>query len=394
MSSTATPLRAPQMSPMHPPKPVETVEEETTSWVGRRVDALFSPVLNLFGGTHGANEHEEEEEHVVTDEDVAMMTEVPHEEDDEEHQQQEDVEQPRVVSPPSSSTSTATATAPPSMTPTAQDQPEQIVVTKSTEDEGELEEDPSSDDDEDDFNPYLFIKSLPRYESVRHLRPSIALPPKHPNAPPVTLVLDLDETLVHCTVEACTDADLTFPVVFHGVSYQVHVRLRPFLFEFLEAIHDKFEVVVFTASQRVYADELLDRIDPSKCLLVFVMLVVVVFFLANPPCFLHKQLFYQSAGKYIQHRMFRESCLAVEGNFLKDLTVLGRDLSKTVLVDNSPHAFGYQVDNGIPIESWFDCRSDTELLKLESFCRELHEVSDVRDVIRNKFMTFKRVRES
>ena len=92
--------------------------------------------------------------------------------------------------------------------------------------------------------------------------------------------------------------------------------------------------------------------------------------------------------------MFRESCLSVEGNFLKDLTVLGRDLSKTVLVDNSPHAFGYQVDNGIPIESWFDCRNDTELLKLETFCRELQNVPDVRDVVRNKFMTHKRVRES
>jgi hypothetical protein len=277
--STATPLRVPQMSPMHPPKPVETVEEETTSWVGRRVDALFSPVLNLFGGAHGV-EADDDEEHVVTDEDVAMTTEVPHEEDDEElHQQQEPL-----VPPPSSSASTATATAPPSMTPTAQEQPEQIVVTKSSEDEGELEEDPSSDDDEDDFNPYLFIKSLPRYEAVRHLRPSIALPPKHPNAPPVTLVLDLDETLVHCTVENCTDADLTFPVVFHGVSYQVHVRLRPFLFEFLEAIHDKFEVVVFTASQRVYADELLDRIDPSKCLVVcvtFVCVTLVVVFLTH-----------------------------------------------------------------------------------------------------------------
>lgn len=99
-------------------------------------------------------------------------------------------------------------------------------------------------------------------------------------------------------------------------------------------------------------------------------------------------------GKYIQYRMFRESCLAVEGNFLKDLTVLGRDLSKSVLVDNSPHAFGYQVDNGIPIESWFDDPNDTELLKLERFLRTLHGVDDVRDVVREKFETFRLVEES
>jgi hypothetical protein len=226
---TTKPERVEQMSPMHPPKPVENAEEETTSWVGRKVDALFSPVLHMF--SHGGTA----EEHVVTDEDVAM----------------EDKAAAEPYLDPS---------------PAAQEDTGAVVVTKSTlscEEEAELEEDPSSDD-EDDFNPYLFIKSLPRYAAVKHMRPGIALPPKDPNAPPVTLVLDLDETLVHCTVESCTDADLTFPVVFHGISYQVHVRLRPYLFEFLESIHEKFEVVVFTASQRVYADELLDRIDPSK----------------------------------------------------------------------------------------------------------------------------------
>jgi CTD small phosphatase-like protein 2 len=87
--------------------------------------------------------------------------------------------------------------------------------------------------------------------------------------------------------------------------------------------------------------------------------------------------------------MFRESCLSVEGNFLKDLNVLGRDLKKSVLVDNSPHAFGYQVDNGIPIESWFDDRNDTELLKLERFLRTLHGVNDVRAVVRRSFQTYR-----
>ena len=85
--------------------------------------------------------------------------------------------------------------------------------------------------------------------------------------------------------------------------------------------------------------------------------------------------------------MFRDSCLPVEGNYLKDLTVIGRDLSKAVLVDNSPHAFGYQVDNGIPIESWFDDQKDKELLKLEKFLRTLHGVEDVREVVRNTFQS-------
>lgn len=92
--------------------------------------------------------------------------------------------------------------------------------------------------------------------------------------------------------------------------------------------------------------------------------------------------------------MFRESCLPVEGNYLKDLNVLGRDLKKSVLVDNSPHAFGYQVDNGIPIESWFDDKNDTELLKLERFLRTLHEVEDVRSVVRRTFRTYELIQNA
>jgi hypothetical protein len=114
-------------------------------------------------------------------------------------------------------------------------------------------------------------------------------------------------------------------------------------------------------------------------------------------------------GTIFHHRLFRESCLAVEGNFLKDLSVLGRDLTKTVLVDNSPHAFGYQVDNGIPIESWFDDKDDRELLKLERFLRQLRKAEnevdvkggtagthtqssfDVREAVRTKFQSQQRV---
>jgi len=228
---------------------------------------------------------------------------------------------------------------------------------------GDEQNNDDEDLDEEEFNPYLFIKSLPDYASVvPYPQSKICLPPKDPSDPPITLVLDLDETLVHCTVEPITDADMIFPVTFNGIEYKVHVRTRPYLIDFLEAVSKKFEVVVFTASQRVYANELLKRIDPD--------------------------------GKYIKHRIFREACLLVEGNYLKDLNVLNRNLATSVLVDNSPHAFGYQVDNGIPIESWFDNPGDSELLKLEQFLETLHGVNDVRSVVRSKFQTYKRIRDA
>lgn len=64
---------------------------------------------------------------------------------------------------------------------------------------------------------------------------------------------------------------------------------------------------------------------------------------------------------------------------------------KTVLVDNSPYAYGYHLDNGIPIESWFDDDNDTELLKLMGFLRRLHTVEDVRHVLRDHFKTYQLV---
>lgn len=367
--TTTTTLDRTQLSPMHPARPKARPEDEEAVEIAdgspkgpsKLVDVIFSPMLKFLGGTDDEEileeTVEEENHHPNANANVNVNTVVHQLESSTKtvsHEESVDVEETvdadiEVEEPPKISNHNDDGV----VADIPRDEQEDAVIVEA--DDGSSQG--SDIDDEEEFNPYAFIKSLPAYEDVKSFCPPDRLPAKEEDAPPISLVLDLDETLVHCTVEAVDDADLIFPVEFHGMTYQVYVRLRPHLNEFLEAIADKFEVIVFTASQQVYADALLNLIDPEN--------------------------------KYIKHRMFRESCLSVEGNFLKDLNVLGRDLKKSVLVDNSPHAFGYQVDNGIPIESWFDDRNDTELLKLERFLRTLHGVKDVRTVVRRSFQTYR-----
>ena len=216
-----------------------------------------------------------------------------------------------------------------------------------------------TDDDDDDecgdefveFDPYAFIKALPPLSSC----PPAPAPPRLPArtracAARATLVLDLDETLVHSTLGAPPPtSDFAFDVALAGRTHAVHVATRPGLQPFLERCAQLFEVVVFTASQRVYAARLLDAIDPGR--------------------------------RLIRHRVYREACVVVDGNYLKDLSSLGRDLARVVIVDNSPQAFGFQLDNGIPIESWYDDTADGELARLLPLLESLADAADVRPLL-------------
>ena len=106
----------------------------------------------------------------------------------------------------------------------------------------------------------------------------------------------------------------------------------------------RFEVVVFTASLAKYADPLLDLLD---------------------------------RGGTVRWRLFRESCYPYEGNYVKDLTCLGRDLRNTIIVDNSPHSYIFQPFNAVPIRNFIDDLSERDLLDL---LPQLNALADVEDV--------------
>jgi len=244
---------------------------------------------------------------------------------------------------------------------------EELRVECATEEEMDLEELAASapaseeEEDEEDFDPFLFISTLPPLHRCVPANRPLVLPRKARRSPCNTLVLDLDETLVHSTLDASDAPDFSFPVDFNNQQHMVNVRRRPELAAFMERVSELFEVVIFTASQRVYAERLLDIIDPG--------------------------------ARVFRHRIFRDSCVVVDGNYLKDLTVLGRDLARTIIVDNSPQAFGFQLENGIPIESWFDDPDDRELSALLPLLERLATADDVRPIISSEFRLAEKVEQ-
>eukprot|EP00775_Hariotina_reticulata_P006695 gene6695-6918_t len=160
-----------------------------------------------------------------------------------------------------------------------------------------------------------------------------------------TLVLDLDETLVHSSFKPIPNPDYIIPVEIDGRLVDVYVLKRPWLDHFMNTVGPRFEVVVFTASLAKYADPLLDLMD--------------------------------SAG-LVRWRLFRESCCPYEGNYVKDLNCLGRELSSTIIVDNSPHSYVFQPANAVPISTFIDNMEDQELLELLPQLLRVEAVDDVR----------------
>ena len=159
----------------------------------------------------------------------------------------------------------------------------------------------------------------------------------------------MDETLVH--VSSTNDQNCKTPLVFlnkDGVKVTLNLGIRPYCKKLLHDLNKYYEVVIFTAASREYANAVIKLLDPKK--------------------------------EIISAIMSRENCFETKNGFLiKDLRVFSnRDLNNLIIVDNLAHSFGLQINNGFPIITWTGDPEDKELMNLSDYLISAAFVDDVR----------------
>mmetsp|Transcript_17990 Transcript_17990/g.32017 ORF Transcript_17990/g.32017 Transcript_17990/m.32017 type:complete len:369 (-) Transcript_17990:85-1191(-) len=165
------------------------------------------------------------------------------------------------------------------------------------------------------------------------------LPDIPPNViyPRLTVVLDLNETLVH--------SDWT-----RGRGWKVFKR--PGVEDFIRTLAPQVELVMYTDQLSTYAEPILDRIDPNRM---------------------------------IRFRLYRDSTQYHNGRHVRDLSKLNRDLGQIIFITSNPEAYEFQPDNAVQIKPWKLDDGDTVLLDLLPFIELIVKtnVADVRDVMRS-----------
>ena len=185
-----------------------------------------------------------------------------------------------------------------------------------------------------------------------------------------TLILDLDETLVHSLFEPektnnnIIKPDIYLKIFFNNKFQEIFVYKRPYLDIFLKEMRKIYDIYVFTASIEKYAKPLLDKLDKDNLII---------------------------------KKFYRESCLLSEGKFIKDLNSLNLNikLKDIIIIDNNPFSYKFNKNNGIPIKSWHFDKADTELIKIIPLLKYLAKTEDVRKyipyIVKNDEINFEQI---
>ncbi|KAL4449242.1 hypothetical protein ABPG74_015624 [Tetrahymena malaccensis] len=167
-----------------------------------------------------------------------------------------------------------------------------------------------------------------------------------------TLVLDLDETLIHSSQKKPQKYDLNFKIQTSTTKEEFFVNFRPNVQNFLRTMATYYEVFIWTASIKEYADVIINQLDPY--------------------------------GNFISYRLYRDSCRKKGDYYIKDLTLLNRNMKDIIIIDNLSTCFNLHQENGIQIQDFTNDETDNELEKLTPFLIFASDVNDVRDVFKWK----------
>jgi len=169
-----------------------------------------------------------------------------------------------------------------------------------------------------------------------------------------SLILDLDETLVHSTSKLPGYYDFHLDRLFvENRACSFYVIKRPHLDYFLSEVDKYYDLSIFTASVKDYASPVIRLIDKT--------------------------------GRF-KNIYFRESCVFTSGYYIKDLSKhhLQLDLSQSLIIDNSPVSYSLNEENALPISNFFGSQSDEQLLNMIPLLEILADskLTDVRSVLR------------
>ena len=208
--------------------------------------------------------------------------------------------------------------------------------------------------------PQTLLKKIP--EKVKNISNSINFN-SIKNSNKKLLILDLDETLIHSDVDRLLDqkktkydAVLNFFDSDDQQNTELPILLRPGLFEFLDYASENFDLVIFTASEKLYADKIIDYIEKDK--------------------------------KYFKMRLYREHCIFIEpGLYIKNLNIFKpyKKIKDIIIVDNSLFSFANQLNNGILVTSFFDDENDSFLISLKEYLTMIKDVKDFREINKENF---------
>ena len=161
--------------------------------------------------------------------------------------------------------------------------------------------------------------------------------PPHAEYIPHTLVLDLDDTLINSNWKR---------------ERGWRVFKRPGVDGFLKHMAQFYEMVIFTDQLMTYGDPIIERLDPTR---------------------------------YVSHRLYRESAQYKNGEYIRDLSKLNRDMGQILYISSKPRSAELHPANVIPIKPWKyeDGSKDTALLDLMPFLESIVRlnVQDVRAVL-------------